>query len=239
MKFDFIIAFIIVPFVIAGCSSVPARKPPRERRPTSALDVSCIGPESAEIFVIYLHGMDSVQPSAQELANRSLLEQMAKTRNIRFALPRAQSKCPNEPDSICWGWKFDQAELEAVLPPILQARAQCFSKKKPFKIVGFSNGGYLLARWYSQAMRPSFPERPISLIASGSSKGDSSAAMSDLSANPSLTLIVGKQDQFNFDPAESLFHRLKDLSAPVTLIEFDGGHVLDEQSLLKALQTSN
>ena len=237
MKFKFI-ASVFLTVAIAGCSAVPLRTPPKERSPSSELDVSCIGAASAEVFVIYLHGMDSVQPSPQEIVNRNILNQIAKTKNIRFALPRAQLKCPNQPESICWGWKFDQAELAAVLPQILQSRSTCFSQDKPFIILGFSNGGYLLAHWYSQAMMPSYSQRPISLVASGSGKGDIPSNITNLSQNPSLTLIIGKQDQFNFDPTQSLFHRLKDLKAPANLIEFDGGHILDENSLLKAFESA-
>jgi hypothetical protein len=49
-------------------------------------------------------------------------------------------------------------------------------------------------------------------------------------------MIIGKQDPFNFDPSETLFYQLQTLRAPVRLIEFQGGHVLNEDTLLKALQ---
>jgi hypothetical protein len=49
-------------------------------------------------------------------------------------------------------------------------------------------------------------------------------------------LVIGKQDQFNYDPEESLFYKLQSNRAPVRLIEFDGGHTLDFNSLLEALK---
>lgn len=221
-----------------ACSTALVNEPSYKRIPTGSLEVSCIGPESADTFAIYLHGMDSVVPSQHELGNRAILKDIAKALNIRFALPRAGMECPTQPGSICWGWKFDQTELAAVLPQIVESRSACFANEKPFAILGFSNGGYLLTRWYSGGLIPSVSPRPFLLIASGSGKGQVLPGIDDLSMNPSLTIVIGKEDQFNFDPSESLFHSLKALKAPVRLIEFQGGHVLDKDSLLKALQMS-
>lgn len=205
------------------------------RATKSDLDVSCIGPTNADNFVIYLHGMDSVMPSQQELHNRDILNNIAKILNIRFAIPRAQAQCPKQPNSICWGWKFDQIELSTVLPQVMEARLKCFSNEKSFGMLGFSNGGYLLMRWYSEGSSPSILPRLNLIVASGSGKGQVSSVISDLSTNPKLVLVIGKQDQFNYDPSESWFQSLQRLKAQVQLIEFEGGHELNQDALLKAL----
>ena len=229
---------ILLVALAAGCSSHPMseakdRVADVRRSLSGVLDVSCIGPESANTFVIYLHGMDSISPSKQELQNRAILADLAKQKNIRFALPRAQMQCPTQADSMCWGWSFSSAEISAILPTILDSRKACFGTEKPFRMLGFSNGGYLLTKWYSLGLSPQL-SRPDSLFASGSAIGNVPAGISDLSKNPKLTLMIGKLDQYNFDPSESLFHQFQSLNAPVQLIEFQGGHTLDEGALLKA-----
>jgi len=235
MKFSrcsFIVAWILV---LNSCSTTTVNRIETKRPSDANLEISCIGPDSADTFAIYLHGMDSVAPSQQELENRRVLAEIAKLRNIRFALPRASMSCPMQTDAICWGWKFDEIELNGILPKIFEARSACFQKEKPFWILGFSNGGYLLTRWYSLGMNPSMQPSPTSIVASGSAKGHAPTNI-DLSENPELILIVGKQDRFNFDPSEELFHQLKKLKAPIKLIEFQGGHILHQTSILSALK---
>ena len=204
---------------------------------TSAASVpestSCIGPQAAKKFFIYLHGVDSNPPSQQELNNRALLEKVAQQKNIRIALPRASMTCPNQPNSYCWGWRFDQDELSKILPMIMDSRKACFNENKPFGLIGFSNGGYLLTQLYAQKMSALSNLKPTLLIAVGSGKGPFSPA--DLSKNPPLVLVIGKQDPFNYDPKEEFFHELQSSKAPVRLIEFDGGHSLELNSLIEAL----
>lgn len=107
------------------------------------LDVSCIGPDNAKGFLIYLHGMDSKSPSKQELQNRKILNDLASKYNLKIALPRAQMQCPTQPGSICWGWTWNASELANIIPQILESREQCFPNDQPFGVIGFSNGGYL------------------------------------------------------------------------------------------------
>ena len=59
------------------------------------LSTTCIGPLDATHSMIYLHGMDSVNPSAKELHNRDILFRIALKLKIKIALPRATMACPN------------------------------------------------------------------------------------------------------------------------------------------------
>lgn len=237
MKFVYI-AFVALLFFQAACSNRSIiSKNTKINDSEIGLDVSCIGPVLADRFVIYLHGMDSVVPSKQELQNRTILNNLANILNIRFAIPRAKEKCPTQPEAICWGWKFDQTELSTILPKIIESRSKCFSTEKPFAMLGFSNGGYLLMRWFSKSFPLSGVSLPTLIIASGSGKGYVSSSINNLSSIPKLILVIGKQDKFNFDPSELLFKNFQKLNAPVQLIEFDGGHELNQDALEVALKS--
>lgn len=199
-----------------------------------ALDVSCIGPKSAATFAIYLHGLDSIHPSPLEVSNRKILTRIADAKNIRIALPRAQMKCPNQEQAICWGWSFDADEIKKVLPAVMKAKDSCFANDKPFTIIGFSNGGYLLTHWYALGLK-SFPvKQPSALIASGSSWNGLPIKKANISENSKLTLIAGSDDKYASERSKLFYSELKKFEAPVTFISFLGGHHLDEDSLMKA-----
>lgn len=183
--------------------------------------------------------MDSPSVSQQEVANRAILSEIAKAKNIRFALPRANMECPTQAGSTCWGWRFDEAELSVIVPKILDSRSACFTKEKPFIILGFSNGGYLLTRWYSSGAKPTMSSLLRALIVSGAGRGQVAANIQTLSKNPPLTMMIGQQDEFNFDGDETFFKELKSRGAPVQLLEFRGGHQLNKNMILKSLSDSN
>jgi hypothetical protein len=83
--------------------------------------ISCIGSEKAPLGAVYLHGMDSVIPSDQEMQNRKILQDISEKYNIRIALPRASQTCAQSPNQICWGWGFDAIELSLVTNTIKDA----------------------------------------------------------------------------------------------------------------------
>lgn len=205
----------------------------------SALDVSCIGPKSATTFAIYLHGLDSVQPSPLEIGNRKILAKIAEAKNIRIALPRARMKCPNQEQAICWGWNFDSDEIRAILPAIMKAKNACFAKDKPFTMIGFSNGGYLLTNWYAQGLKSSLVNQPLALIASGSSWNGLPIEKTNISGSSKLTLIAGSDDKYSYERSKLFYNVLKKLDAPVAFISFLGRHHLDEDSLIEALGSSD
>ena len=93
-------------------------------------DTICLGPKKASHFAIYLHGMDSVVPSIQELQNRETLEKIANKLNLRIAIPRATNRCLQQPNLLCWGWD-ENTSLKTLnaLKDIPRSAEQCFSNK--------------------------------------------------------------------------------------------------------------
>jgi hypothetical protein len=107
---------------------------------------TCLGPPDASHFAVYLHGVDQPSVSAQELGNRKSLGAIAKALSIRIALPRASMPCPNEPSSVCWAWSFNEREVDATVEAMTRSAAACFGTGRPFGLIGFSNGGYLITK---------------------------------------------------------------------------------------------
>lgn len=194
---------------------------------TTPLEVNCIGDKNAKNALIYLHGMDSIAPSRQEVSNSKQLELLAKQLDLVIALPRAKNKCPDNEQMLCWGWAFKQVELEEILPSILDSREACFLKDKPFGMMGFSNGGYLITQWYRRALIPVQNQIPYFFVATGSDKGFVPSSTSSLKINPPLTLIIGDADFYNRDDHADFYNQLLVYGAPVKRIEFQGGHKLD------------
>jgi len=201
-------------------------------------DIDCIGPANADTYFIYLHGMDTQNLSHQEHQNRAVLNELAAKMNIRIALPRAVTACPTNGALLCWGWTFDQAELESALPRILAAGASCFPENAPFGVIGFSNGGYFVNSWFLNV--GSLNHRtPFAMISIGSDFGDLPAAFSRSSpVGGTLSIVIGKNDEVNRDPHHVFFSRLRDLNIPVKLYEFDGAHEINSAALEAALRVT-
>lgn len=200
------------------------------------LNVTCIGNDNAQGFLIYLHGMDSIIPSPQELTNRKILTDIALKYNLKIAMPRAEMECPTQLESICWGWTWSSLELTTIIPKILSAREQCFSSDKPFGVIGFSNGGYLLNNWFQAGLLPSFGINPSFIISSGADRGFILSNSIDLSKNPPLILIAGDHDIYNHDMSETYSAQLMTMHADVKVVTFNGAHELNEDVLTTALK---
>jgi predicted esterase len=188
---------------------------------------------------VYLHGVDSPDPSGQELGNRSVLETVAQRLALRIALPRATRHCPNQADSLCWGWSFDDAEQRDAAATINRAAKDCFPEKR-WVALGFSNGGYLLTRLLRSCSLKSLLPSASQLVTSGSAmlKGPLEPTPAALDACGALTMVVGTQDEFNFDPQQNLFNALRAKGAKVDEIRFAGGHALEAEALTRALSDS-
>jgi hypothetical protein len=215
------------------------------------LSVSCIGPEDATTFVVYLHGMDYKNPGMKERMNRIVLEEIARTQKIRIAVPRSDQYCgyKGANKERCWTWGTPETPIHVKLwPKIIRSRTKCFSKDKKFGIIGFSNGGYLLNQWVrDKCLKPEVKTMPEWLIAVGSARGRESALSEDSLHSekcPPIIHLVGHQDldnQGNGDTNEpsdpfAYVNALKQRGAKILdQFTFDGGHKLDVDSLSKAL----
>ena len=215
MKFYKYIQMITIVFMLGATQTL-----------ASPLDVSCIGPDNATGFLIYLHGMDSNSPSPQELQNRKILNDLASKYNLKIALPRAQMECPTQPGSICWGWSWNSSELTNIIPQILESREKCFPSDQTFGVIGFSNGGYLINHWFQSGLFTDSKAIPRFFISSGADRGFVQSTTVELSKNPPLVLIAGDHDVYNHDLSE----------AYVNVVTFSGGHELNEDSLSDTLK---
>lgn len=191
-------------------------------------EVECIGPEGANKFIVYLHGMDTNPPSAQELQNRVVLSSLAKKLNVRFALPRAADKCPTHLNQFCWVWWTKTAdELKKVTQSIAEASRTCFPGKK-FSTLGFSNGGAALNVFIRLCIKNNFQEI-ITVGAAGDWSGSDPKNLNGCS--PKFTALIGSEDEANQKPVRDFVSHLLMLKARAELIEYKGGHQLLHDAL--------
>lgn len=226
------------PAVVTSAAASVAESATTVAAPAGA-KLDCIGEPTAERFVVYLHGMDSEAPSEQEQHNREVLAKLAKAQGVRFALPRASMACPTRAGSVCWGWKFDEAEASAAATQIDAAATGCFPGK-PYGVLGFSNGGYLLNKLLRSCRLEAMLPKAEWLIGVGSARfegeGELEAEPKSLAGCGRLLLLSGREDSYNFDPKHHLYELLVAKGADVEHFEFPGGHILEETSLKQALE---
>ncbi|APR80738.1 Hypothetical protein A7982_06085 [Minicystis rosea] len=223
---------LLVPLVIAllGVASLGCHRGGSAGSGRSDAELSaarCLGPADARGFAVYLHGVDAERPSAQEIENRRVLDRIAAERSLRIAVPRATRPCPNQPGSICWGWAFDDKEIAAAAGAIDAAARECFGER-PFSLLGFSNGGYLLTKMVGTcALRAQVP-RAESVLTFGSTMlhGPLPPAPADLRGCGKLVMVVGTGDTYNFDPSGNYLKALLAKGADATEVRFDGGHLV-------------
>ena len=193
----------------------------------------CTGPTNASKFIVYLHGMDTVLPSSQELENRQVLQKLSKNLNIRFALPRANSKCPTSSQQVCWTWAAKNIEdLVAVKNSIASAAAECFSKKD-YTVLGFSNGGVAVTALLRLCEKVDFK----SAIAVGAAGAWFSSDPKNLEAcGLRITMMLGSEDKANQKPVRDFAAHLLLLKAPVSIVEYKGTHKLVYEPLTDLLK---
>ncbi len=230
---------------LAACHATPRETPAGARtaispasleEPLDLRKAPCIGPPNATSFAVYLHGMDAASPSEQEMTNRSVLVALAQARSLRVALPRAEMECPTQPGSICWGWSFDDVELEGATSIVRAAAEKCFGDR-PATIIGFSNGGYLLTNLLRTcSLKDKLPRAThVITVGAGMMKGPLGSKPESLVGCGDMTMLVGDKDEFNFDPTGNLLQNLRSRNAAVREIRFDGGHLLHRAALDDAL----
>lgn len=190
----------------------------------------CFGEPGAKRFVVYLHGMDVREKSTQEIDNRAKILRIADQIGARVAIPRAAISCLGNPHQICWGWKFDSAELEGIRQQIETAAATC-GAPPAFELIGFSNGGYAVNKLFEKCMMK--PGQNFISIGAGNRPHKINATK--LENCGQLTLIVGRLDQYNNMGMQRYTEDLKSFGGSVQLAEHAGHHNIPENVLLKVL----
>lgn len=193
----------------------------------------CLGPQNASVGFVYLHGMDAVSPSQQELLNREKLERLSKKLGIRVAIPRANTVCPSNSKMLCWGWGFSSAELNSIKIQVLNAAQSCQLPEK-FNLIGFSNGAYATNLLYKDCLLAG-DSKIISIGASLLNPG-SKFTDGELAKCGNLKILIGNKDQYNYDPNKALFNAIKSKNGNVEWIEFEGSHEISEDALLQVLK---
>jgi hypothetical protein len=179
---------------------------------------TCLGSERASRQVVYLHGLDTMAPSWQELDHRRALATLPDT---AIALPRA----PACGAGRCWPDGDDGAAV--TIAAIREAARACFGERGSYGVVGFSRGGFALARLAScQAA-----DARWAIVASAFGH----AGEPGLRDCP-VAVVVGRRDRHHHDGAIGYARSREGAGWPTRLIEHAGGHRLDAASLSSAIE---
>jgi hypothetical protein len=178
---------------------------------------TCLGRDDASRHVVYLHGLDTFAPSWQELDNRRAL---AAIPDAAIAIPRAPA-CGN---GRCWS---DADEGAAVTSAAIRGAARaCFGDRWGYGVLGFSRGGFAVAR----LARCDTAEARWAIVASAFGYTDDLR----LRGCP-VAVVVGRDDPLHHDGAVGYAQRRRAAGLSTALFEFDGGHRLDAPSLAAAI----
>lgn len=193
----------------------------------------CLNKSASDTAFVYLHGMDVATVSEQEKANREKLLRIAQNLHVSVVVPRATSICPANTNQICWGWKFDQAELTQLKARIASAVVAC-GAKKIIALVGFSNGGYAVNALHSRCEGDAFGK----LISIGAM---SNVQVMTLKYNQAcagqMVRLIGQQDNLNSSPATLKLVTDNKLENLIQVVEFDGAHEIPESVLQVQLES--
>jgi poly(3-hydroxybutyrate) depolymerase len=192
------------------------------------LSTDCYGPPKAKTRVVYLHGWDEPDLSAHERLNRTMWQRLAASEQWRVAVPRGDGRC-NGGRKQCWRTQ-SESDVRHSWERILVGVKQCFGEPKPFGLVGFSNGGFLLAGTYGLCLQP----RPAFTIAAGSAAVGFLPPSQYKACGP-LRLHSGIDDVTK-KPMEAFYQSLRRTGIDVQMQTYPGGHVLHEATLIQTIQ---
>lgn len=192
--------------------------------------VECAGKSDASHALIYLHGVDPVEPSEQERGNRQLLKNLANSEGVALAMLRSTTLCsqPAFRGKLCWPRSTDEVIKEEFARILAQA-AKCYKPSATLGMVGFSNGGFFLNKLVTQCT----PGRVRWFLSIGS--GGSVAGAKAGSACGHLHLLIGRKDLTHRE-AQRLYKDLQKLGRSIEFSEFDGGHVIPEDATRDAVR---
>jgi predicted esterase len=211
--------------VFSSCATI------RER----PLAIECAGDPSAKMGIVYLHGMDVPEKSAQERQNREIITRIAAKLGARVTFPRAEARCPGGGTQICWGWKFDAAELRLLRQKITTAAVAC-GAPPAFVVVGFSNGGYAVNRLFEECLFE--PGQLLVSVAAGNQPYKRiTGNEKSIGKCGTLKMLVGKKDHFNNRNTHQYVEDLMGREGQVFLTVFSGGHEIPENALLSAFSS--
>jgi hypothetical protein len=197
-----------------------------------SLDMTCIGDPNAKTQAIFLHGFITETKGKGPQPDYSIqLTQVAKKGNLRIAMPVSKDPCRGDPKKKCWSGN-DGKEIAAIWNDVVTASAACIDIKKPFGLIGHSNGGYMTGRIIMRCLKP----QPKWAIAGGAAGDISHTVGVDTKDCAALTVFIGKKDLTN-QKAKKFVEQLKEKKRNATLIEYDGVHDFEVNSLVGLIGT--
>ena len=199
----------------------------------SCFAMTCIKPSHkvAVMQVIYLHGMDTSLPSAQELEIRKSLKNLSNELAVSFALPRAFEKGPESKSQFCWMWGAEKKEdIKLKRDKILKKAKSCFNKPLTSLWLGFSNGGNFVSQIFQECAEEG---KYITFGASGGNVKDSKTSLKGCGQYKAL---IGKKDKWNYAHATKFYAKLKSRNGHIDVLEFNGGHEVNIDLLREVLK---
>lgn len=192
------------------------------------INTICVGKETANTAVVYLHGLDSLTPSLQEENNRRTLSQLADELGFRLAIARSGFSCK---DKLCWPQKTPE-EHKDTYTLLTKALSTCLTKHtKSWGLLGFSNGGYFA----SKVAQYCYLDGPKWIIASGSAGSLIKDTQEKPAQCPKLTVMIGDQD-ITRNNAKRYAESMKTAGFKVSFNLFAGKHELLKKPLLIQLR---
>lgn len=183
---------------------------------------TCFGTKSAKFGLVYLHGIDERAIGSLETANRAILKKLSEQFQVRIAIPRGNQTCGNK---LCW----DHSGVESVnksMAGIKSETASCLENRPLIGLIGFSNGGYLVNKYFQMCL----DSPKVSFLVIGA-LGNLKKEPASLKSCGHLTLSIGRRDMIR-DQVKSLYRELKkNFPDKVTLEIYEGGHELSYQAL--------
>ena len=179
-----------------------------------------LGNKNAKTSWIYLSGLTQTIDSEQETHNRKLLDAIGKELNIRIIAVPSQFRCEYFDNKLCWPHETAQ-ETTKTYNYILS-----YADTPIDGYIGFSNGGFFL-----HELMQLYPVKQhiITIGATGTVHKDSQIKAK------SVTIIIGKKDEYHYTYALDFSEQLENVNVPVTVIEHDEGHIIPQNILEQAL----
>ena len=215
------IGFIVGLGMIWSVSILAASDKPYLANPKQPL---CHGPAKAPWGLVYLHGIDTIKPSAQELTAREDLKKLANKMGFRLAIVRSPWECSSRKGQLCWPYRAPE-ELQKTLTYVQQSAAKCLPDSQPQVLYGFSNAGYFAGQIVARCVA-----HPFHRIVMTGAAGDPPAKGKKLTTCGRLDVMMGKGDM-TLKKARNFYQTLRRADAKVTLTVFPGGHRVDAPAL--------
>jgi len=200
---------------------------------SAKVEITCIGAADAKNQVIFLHGIITETKTGPQPNYRTLLDQVAKDANLRIAMPISKDSCRGDTKKRCWVGNNGK-QISTIWNNVLTASSQCIDTKKPFGLIGHSNGGYMGGRIIMRCLKP----QPKWAVVGGAAGDISHAAEAESKNCAPLKVFIGKNDLTN-QKAKKFVEQMQGKKRDATLIEYNGGHDFQLKSLVELILQLN